>query len=94
MSKKRGKIDMSSGQEDPIDLSYPGRLKEPSYNKSMPKLMIDDKEVVKGDWIIVEGDGWSEIGCVVDIDDDEINMYDGKEGWTVDREEITQINWQ
>ena len=56
--------------------------------------MIDDKEVVKGDWIIVEGDGWSEIGCVVDIDDDEINMYDGKEGWTVDREEITQINWQ
>ena len=60
----------------------------------MPKLMIDDKEVVKGDWIIVEGDGWSEIGCVVDIDDDEINMYDGKEGWTVNREEITQINWQ
>ena len=56
--------------------------------------MIDDKEVVKGDWIIVEGDGWSEIGCVVDIDDDEINMYDGKEGWTVNREEITQINWQ
>ena len=29
-------------------------LKEPSYNKSMPKLMIDDKEVSKGDWIIVE----------------------------------------
>tara|TARA_R100000808_G_scaffold19118_1_gene41613 strand:- start:31 stop:201 length:171 start_codon:yes stop_codon:yes gene_type:complete len=56
--------------------------------------MIDDKEVVKGDWIIVEGDGWSESGCVVDIDDDEINMYDGKEGWTVNREEITQINWQ
>ena len=68
--------------------------KELAYNKSMPKLMIDDKEVVKGDWIIVEGDGWSEIGCVVDIDDHEINMYDGKEGWTVDREEITQINWQ
>ena len=69
-------------------------VKELAYNKSMPKLMIDDKEVVKGDWIIVEGDGWSESGCVVDIDDDEINMFDGKEGWTVDREEITQINWQ
>ena len=94
MSKKRGKIDLSSGQEDLIDLSWPHRQKELAYNKSMPKLMIDDKEVVKGDWIIVEGDGWSEIGCVVDIDDDEINMYDGKEGWTVDREEITQINWQ
>ena len=67
---------------------------EPSYNKSMPKLMIDDKEVLRGDWIIVEGDGWSEIGCVVDIDDKEINMFDGKEGWTVNREEITQINWQ
>ena len=60
----------------------------------MPKLMIDGKEVEKGDWIIVEGDGWSEEGCVVDIDEDEINMYDGKEGWTVDREEITQINWK
>tara|TARA_R110002050_G_scaffold240997_1_gene377354 strand:+ start:293 stop:475 length:183 start_codon:yes stop_codon:yes gene_type:complete len=60
----------------------------------MPKLMIDGKEVEKGDWIIVEGDGWSEEGCVVDIDDDEINMYDGKEGWSVDREEITQINFQ
>jgi len=94
MSKKRGKIDMSSGQEDLIDLSWSRRLKEPSYNKSMPKLMIDGKEVEKGDWIIVEGDGWSEIGCVVDIDEDEINMYDGKEGWCVDREEITQINWQ
>ncbi len=67
---------------------------ELAYNKSMPKLMIDDKEVSKGDWIIVEGDGWSEIGCVVDIDDNEINMFDGKEGWTVNREEITQINWQ
>ena len=69
-------------------------VKELAYNKSMPKLMIDDKEVSKGDWIIVEGDGWSEIGCVVDIDDNEINMFDGKEGWTVNREEITQINWQ
>ena len=59
----------------------------------MPKLMIDDKEVVKGDWIIVEGDGWSESGCVVDIDDDEINMYDGKEGWCVDREEIKSVSF-
>ena len=60
----------------------------------MPKLMIVGKEVEKGDWIIVEGAGWSEEGCVVSVDDDEINMYDGKEGWSVDREEITQINWQ
>ena len=64
---------------------------ELAYNKSMPKLMIDDKEVSKGDWIIVEGDGWSEIGCVVDIDDKEINMFDGKEGWTVDRKEIRRV---
>ncbi len=69
-------------------------VKELAYNKSMPKLIVENKEVEKGDWIIVEGDGWSESGCVVDIDDDEINMFDGKEGWTVDREEITQINWQ
>ena len=68
--------------------------KELAYNKSMPKLMIENKEVVKGDWIVVKGDGWEEIGCVVDIDDNEINMFDGKEGWTVNREEITQINWQ
>ena len=45
----------------------------------------------KGDWIVVEGDGWEEIGSVVDIDEDEINMYDGKEGWTVDRSEIKKI---
>ena len=57
----------------------------------MPKLMIDDKEVSKGDWIIVEGDGWSEIGCVVDIDDKEINMFDGKEGWFVKRDEIRRV---
>ena len=60
----------------------------------MPKLMIDDKEVVKGDWIIVEGDGWSEEGCVVDIDEDEINMTDGKEGWCVDREEIESVSFK
>ena len=57
----------------------------------MPKLMIENKEVVKGDWIVVKGDGWEEIGCVVDIDEDEINMFDGKEGWTVNREEITEM---
>ncbi len=81
----------TGGSDQPI---MAARQKELAYNKSMPKLMIDDKEVSKGDWIIVEGDGWSEIGCVVDIDDNEINMFDGKEGWTVNREEITQINWQ
>ena len=56
--------------------------------------MIDDKEVVKGDWIIVKGDGWSEEGCVVDIDEDEINMFDGKEGWCVDREEVVSVSFQ
>ena len=68
--------------------------KELAYNKSMPKLMIENKEVVKGDWIVVKGDGWEEIGCVVDIDEDEINMYDGKEGWCVDREEIKSVSFQ
>ena len=47
-----------------------------------------------GDWIVVKGDGWEEIGCVVDIDEDEINMFDGKEGWCVDREEIVSVSWQ
>ena len=57
----------------------------------MPKLIVEGKEVEKGDWIVVEGDNWEEIGCVVDIDEDEINMYDGKEGWSVDRDEIKKI---
>jgi len=57
----------------------------------MPKLIVEGKELEKGDWIVVEGDGWEEIGSVVDIDEDEINMYDGKEGWTVDRSEIKRI---
>jgi len=56
--------------------------------------MIENKEVEKGDWIIVKGDGWEEDGCVVDIDEDEINMYDGKEGWTVDREEIVSVSFK
>ena len=42
----------------------------------------------------VKGDGWSEEGCVVDIDDDEINMTDGKEGWCVDREEIESVSFK
>ena len=57
----------------------------------MPKLIVEGRELEKGDWIVVEGDGWEEIGSVVDIDEDEINMYDGKEGWTVDRSEIKKI---
>ena len=68
--------------------------KEPAYNNSMPKLIIEGKEVEKGDWIVVKGDGWEEEGSVVSIDEDEINMYDGKEGWTVDREEIETVSFQ
>ncbi len=30
----------------------------------------------------------------VDIDDEEIQMYDGKEGWSVDRSEIVNVGWQ
>ena len=56
--------------------------------------MIENKEVEKGDWIIVKGDGWEEDGCVVDIDEDEINMTDGKEGWCVDREEIESVSFK
>ena len=82
---------MWSGQEDSIDLSWPRRQKEPAYNNSMPKLIVENREVEKGDWIVVEGDNWEEVGCVVDIDDEEINMYDGKEGWSVDRDEIKKI---
>ena len=55
----------------------------------------DEDEVIKflleGDWIVVEGDDWEENGMVVDIDDEEINMFDGKEGWTVKRDEIKKI---
>ena len=57
----------------------------------MDKLIVEGRELEKGDWIVVEGDGWEEIGSVVDIDEDEINMYDGKEGWTVKRDEIKKI---
>ena len=64
----------------------------------MKEIKIEGKEVVKGDWIYVEckdkdGDVYSEEGSVVDIDDDEINMFDGKEGWSVKREEIVKVDW-
>ena len=54
------------------------------------------KEVKKGDWIYVEckdkdGVVYSEEGWVVSIDDDEMDMFDGKEGWSVKREEIVSV---
>ena len=57
----------------------------------MPKLIVEGREVEKGDWIVVEGDNWEEDGCVTDIDDEEINMFDGKEGWFVKRDEIRRV---
>ena len=66
-------------------------VKELLYNKSMPKLIVEGREVKRGDWIVVEGDNWEEDGCVVDIDDEEINMFDGKEGWSVKRDEIRRV---
>ena len=57
----------------------------------MDKLIVQGSELEKGDWIVVEGDNWIEDGAVVSIDAEEINMYDGKEGWTVDRSEIKKI---
>ena len=63
----------------------------------MKEIKIEGKEVVKvGDWINVvckdkDGDLYSEEGNVVSIDDDEINMFDGKEGWSVKREEIVSV---
>ncbi len=44
-----------------------------------------------GDLIVVEGDNWEEVGMVVSVDDEEINMWDGKEGWFVKRDEIKKI---
>ena len=60
------------------------------------EMMIDGKKVVKGDWIYVEckdndGDVYSEEGSVLSIDDEEVNMFDGKEGWSVDRKEIVSV---
>jgi len=54
-------------------------------------IIVEGKKLEKGDWIVVEGDNWEEDGCVVSIDAEEINMYDGKEGWSVDRDEIKKI---
>ena len=65
--------------------------KEPSYNKSMPKLIVEGRELEKGDWIVVEGDNWEEDGMVMSVDDEEVNMFDGKEGWFVKRDEIKKI---
>ena len=53
----------------------------------MSKLKIDNKEVEKGDWIVVECDGWSESGCVVDVND-------GKEGWSIERGDIVKVSWK
>ena len=62
----------------------------------MKEIKIEGKEVEKGDWIYVEckdkyGERYSEEGSVVSIDDEEINMFDGKEGWTVKRDEIKKV---
>ena len=61
-------------------------------------MMIGEREVVKGDWIYVEckdkdGVVYSEEGSVVSIDDEEVNMFDGKEGWSVDRKDIVEVDW-
>jgi len=52
---------------------------------------VEGKILVKGDWIVVEGVEWEEYGMVLDWDDEELNMFDGKEGWTVKRDEIKKI---
>jgi hypothetical protein len=58
---------------------------------SMTKLIVEGREVKIGDLIVVEGDNWEEVGMVVSVDDEEINMWDGKEGWFVKRDEIKKI---
>ncbi len=58
---------------------------------SMTKLIVEGREVKVGDLIVVEGDNWEEIGMVASVDDEEINMWDGKEGWFVKRDEIKKI---
>jgi hypothetical protein len=62
------------------------------------EMMIGERKVVKGDWIYVEckdkdGVVYSEEGSVVSIDDEEVNMFDGKEGWSVDRKDIVEVDW-
>ena len=55
------------------------------------EMEVEGKILVKGDWIVVEGDEWEENGMVVDWDDEEINMFDGTMPWTVKRDEIKKI---
>ena len=51
------------------------------------------KEDIKvGDWIVVVlKDNSKEYGSVINFDNDEINMFDGKEGWSVDWSEVKEI---
>jgi hypothetical protein len=63
------------------------------------KLNVEGRAVKVGDWIYVEcgdedGVVYSEEGSVVSIDDDEVNMFDGKEGWSVKIEDINKVDWQ
>jgi len=55
------------------------------------EMKVEGEKLQKGDWIVVEGDDWEENGMVVEWDDEEINMFDGKEGWTVKRDEIKKV---
>ena len=60
------------------------------------KLNVEGVKVKVGDWIYVEckdkdGEVYSEEGSVVFIDDEEVGMFDGKEGWSVKREEIVSV---
>ena len=95
--KKENEEDLKKGgcfegwTDDDIRWQIEENLKELPYNKSMPKLIVEGREVLPGDWIVVEGDNWEEDGCVTDIDDKEINMFDGKEGWFVKRDEIRRV---
>ena len=48
------------------------------------KLILDGKEVEKGEWL----EHPFEHGCVVGIDFEgkEVHVYDGREGWTLSEE--------
>jgi len=64
----------------------------------MIEIKIEGKEVVEGHWIYVEckdedGNVYSEEGCVVSIDDEDVQMWGDGEGWSVDREEIVSVRW-
>ena len=52
------------------------------------EMKVEGEILEKGDWIVVEGDNWEEDGMVVEWDDEELNMFDGKEGWTANLNEI------